>query len=150
MAEHREPERLEAILALLRRRGGRLTPTRRAIVSALVAAGDHLTADDITDTVRRAHPDLALTTVYRCLETLEELGVVEHVHLGHGRAAYHLASEDHQHLVCEACGTVVEVPTRLFDDLAATLDAGYGFSIRPHHFAVPGRCSACRKAGASL
>ena len=145
-----EPERLEPILTLLRRRGGRLTSTRRAIVAALVAAGEHLTAEDITDTVRRAHPDLALTTVYRCLEALEELGVVEHVHLGHGRAVYHLASEDHQHLVCERCGVVVEVPTRLFADLAATLEAGYGFAIRPNHFAVPGRCSACRDAGVSL
>ena len=150
MAGQGNPERLEAILDLLRRRGGRLTPTRRAIVAALVAAGEHITADDITDRVRRAHPDLALTTVYRCLDALEELGVVEHVHLGHGRAVYHLASQDHQHLMCERCGLVVEVPTRVFADLAAALDARYGFAIRPNHFAVPGLCSACRKASVSL
>ena len=141
-----EHERVDAILRLLRERGGRLTVARRAIITALLDAEGHVTADDLTAAVQRAHPDVHLTTIYRCLDTLEELGVVDHVHLGHGRAVYHLATETHQHLVCEQCQAVVEVPDSLFADLGTRLQAEYGFSIRPHHFAVLGRCAACRSA----
>lgn len=145
-----EPHRLDAILALLRERGGRLTNARRAIITALLAARGHVTADDLTAAVQRAHPDVHLTTIYRCLDTLEDLGVVDHVHLGHGRAVYHLADEAHQHLMCEDCGAVVEVPDALFADLAGRLQADYGFAIRPHHFAVLGRCQACQAASVTV
>ena len=138
-----DPDRLERILELLRRRGGRVTRARRAIVAALLGSSSHLTADQLTGAVQREQPDVHLSTVYRCLEALEELGVVDHVHLGHGRAVYHLTDEPHQHLVCEVCGAVVEVPDALFDDLATRLRADYAFAIRPHHFAVLGRCAAC-------
>jgi Fur family transcriptional regulator, ferric uptake regulator len=139
-----QPLRLESILTLLRERGGRLTTARKAIITELLDARGHVTADDLTAAVQRAHPDVHLTTIYRCLDTLEELGVVDHVHLGHGRAVYHLADEPHQHLVCDDCGAVVEVPDALFEDLAGRLQADYGFAIRPHHFAVLGRCDACQ------
>ncbi len=143
MSGARQTDRLEAIVELLRRRGGRLTSARRAIITALLSARGHITADELTGAVQQAHPDVHLTTIYRCLDTLEELGVVDHVHLGHGRAVYHLTDENHQHLVCEACGTVVEVPDATFADLAGRLRAEYGFAIRPHHFAVLGRCREC-------
>lgn len=139
-----ERDRLDAILGLLRERGGRLTIARRAIIAALLDAEGHVTADDLTAAVQRAHPEVHLTTIYRCLDTLEELGVVDHVHLGHGRAVYHLAHETHQHLVCEHCETVVEVPDSFFAALADSLQAEYGFAIRPHHFAVLGRCAGCQ------
>jgi len=138
-----DPERLERILDLLRRRGGRVTAARRAIVSALLGSAGHLTADELTGAVQRAEPDVHMSTVYRCLDALEELGVVDHVHLGHGRAVYHLTDEPHQHLVCEVCGAVIEVPDALFDQLAARLRTDYDFAIRPHHFAVLGRCATC-------
>jgi Fur family ferric uptake transcriptional regulator len=144
-----DDNRLDGILSLLRQRGGRLTAARRAIIAALLDAEGHVTADDLTAAVQRAHPDVHLTTIYRCLDTLEELGVVEHVHLGHGRAVYHLATDTHQHLVCEQCQAVVEVPDSLFADLGERLEAQYGFSMRLNHFAVLGRCAACRAASAS-
>jgi Fur family transcriptional regulator, ferric uptake regulator len=136
-------ERLDRILGMLRERGGRLTTARRAIITALVGSGSHVTADELSATVREAHHDVHLTTIYRCLETLEGMGVVDHVHLGHGRAVYHLNDELHQHLVCDRCQVVVEVPDSLFDDLAARVRGEYGFTIRPHHFAVLGRCAEC-------
>lgn len=139
-----DAERLDGILALLRARGGRLTTARRAIITALVSSSSHVTADELSATVRATQPDVHLTTIYRCLDTLEEMGVVDHVHLGHGRAVYHLNDELHQHLVCERCQAVVEVPDSLFDDLAARVKGSYGFTIRPHHFAVLGRCAECQ------
>ena len=136
-------ERLERILTLLRARGGRVTTARRAIIAALLGARSHVTADELAGTVQAAHPDVHLSTIYRCLEALEELEVVEHVHLGHGRAVYHLADETHQHLVCDACGAVVEVPDAVFDALAGRLRKEFGFRVDPGHFARAGRCAAC-------
>ena len=136
--------RRDRILAELREGGGRVTKARLALVDALLDASGHVTAEDLAAAVQAEHPDVHRSTIYRTLDALERAGIVDHVHLGHGRAVYHLADDAHQHLVCEACGHVVEVPDRLFDDLAARLRKGYGFTIRPHHFAVLGRCRACR------
>lgn len=132
-----------AILERLRAAGGRVTGPRRAVVAALLAADGHVTADDIALAVQADDPDVHLSTVYRTLDALEQVGVVEHVHLGHGRAVYHLADDPHQHLVCEGCGTVVEAPHDLFAEVAAHVQATYRFHLRPHHFAVLGRCEGC-------
>lgn len=135
--------RLERILGLIRTRGGRVTAARRALVDALVRADAHVTADDLAAVVQAEHPDVHRSTIYRTLDALERMGVVDHVHLGHGRAVYHLADQAHQHLVCEKCGSVLEVPDALFAPLAAEVEARYRFRIRPKHFAVLGRCAGC-------
>lgn len=139
-------DRLDRILEQLRTGGGRITPARRALVTALLEARSHVTADDLAETVQRSHPDVHRSTIYRTLDALEDLGVVDHVHLGHGRAVYHLLDDPHQHLVCEVCETVIEVPDELFRSLAAELARDHGFMLRPNHFAVLGRCSACAAA----
>ena len=141
------PERLDRILEQLRAGGGRITPARRALVGALLAADSHVTADDLAEVVQRSHPDVHQSTIYRTLDVLEELGVVDHVHLGHGRAVYHLLDDPHQHLVCEVCEDVIEVPDALFRPLAEELARDYGFTLRPNHFAVLGRCAACASSG---
>jgi Fe2+ or Zn2+ uptake regulation protein len=140
-------ERLERIVTLLRAGGGRVTSARRALVEALLAADAHMTADDLAARVQSAHPEVHRSTVYRTLDALERLGVVVHSHLGHGGGVYHLADERHQHLVCEECGTVVEVPDAVFTPLARTVRRRYGFTIEPGHFALVGRCAACAQAG---
>jgi Fur family transcriptional regulator, ferric uptake regulator len=137
-------ERLERILDELRSGGGRVTTARRALVEALLDGGSHLTADDLAARVQVAHPEVHRSTVYRTLDALERLGVVVHSHLGHGGGVYHLADEQHQHLVCEGCGTVVEVPDDVFAPLAAVVRRRYGFTIEPGHFVLVGRCRACR------
>ncbi len=135
--------RLERILAMFRDRGGRVTTPRRAIITGLLESGSHVTADELTATVQTAHPDVHTSTIYRCLASLEDLGVVDHVHLGHGRAVYHLSDETHQHLVCESCGTVVEVPDTVFTGLAKGIQKQFGFMVQPRHFAISGRCRSC-------
>jgi Fur family transcriptional regulator, ferric uptake regulator len=136
-------QRLHRILDQLRARGGRITTARRALVTALVEAEAHVTADDLAEQVQRSHPDVHRSTIYRTLDALEELGVVDHVHLGHGRAVYHLLDDPHQHLVCDVCGFVIEAPDSLFQPLADALRADYGFVLRSNHFAVLGRCADC-------
>jgi Fur family transcriptional regulator, ferric uptake regulator len=139
--------RLESLVGELRTRGTRVTSARRALLAALVdAEHHHLSAQDIAAAVQRAVPDVHLSTIYRSLDSLEALGIVDHVHFGHGRAIYHLSDEPHQHLLCEMCGAVVGVPDDVFAELAATVRRAYGFVIRPHHFAVVGRCAHCAAA----
>lgn len=138
-----QEERLARILDALREKGGRLTPARRTIVTALVEAGTHVTADELAATVQERLPDVHLSTIYRTLERLEELGVIEHVHLGHGRAVYHLTDERHHHLVCDQCGWVTGVPSDLFDDVATSVKKHYGFVLDPTHFSLGGRCKTC-------
>ena len=70
--------------------------------------------------------------------------MVEHVHLGHGPSTYHLTGDGHQHLLCDRCGKVIEVPDDTFAPLAAQLAADYGFQIHPRHFAIMGLCRRCQ------
>ncbi len=136
-------EQAEPILRMLRAQGGRVTTGRRAILEAFLGIGGHVTAEALTARVQATQPDVHESTVYRFLDELERLNVVDHVHLGHGPAVYHLASDAHHHLVCDGCGTVVEVPDELFADLRVRLQSDFGFSLQPRHFAVTGRCGAC-------
>src|SRR4051812_18486473 len=106
-------DRVEAILADLRGRGERITPARRAVVETLVDAKGHLTATELVERVHDTAPGAHLATIYRTMDVLERLGVVEHTHLGHGRAIYHLADDMHAHLVCEQCGAVVQASPKL-------------------------------------
>jgi Fe2+ or Zn2+ uptake regulation protein len=133
----------DAIVADLRAQGVRVTTVRRAVITELASDHAHQSAEDLANAVHADHPDIHRSTIYRTLDSLEKLGVVDHVHLGHGRAVYHLAAEAHHHLLCEECGRVVHAPADLFDQLGAEVLERYGFRMRPDHFAVVGRCREC-------
>ena len=137
---------MERILALLRHGGGRVTTARRAVLSALLeGARRHVSAEELAAAVHAENPAVHLSTVYRTLDALERLGVVTHVHLGHGRAIYHLTDELHHHAVCEACGDVLQLPDSIFGDVQATLRESWGFALDAHHFALVGRCTTCAR-----
>jgi Fur family ferric uptake transcriptional regulator len=137
------PERVALLCDALRARGERLTPARRRVLEVLAASAEHVTADDVLDQVQRTNPEVHRATVYRTLDTLTRLGITEHTHLGHGPAVYHLVDDLHQHLVCEACGRVIEAPATLFRGVERRLRDDYGFTMRPLHFAIVGRCRRC-------
>jgi Fe2+ or Zn2+ uptake regulation protein len=136
---------VEGILSRFTEAGGRRTASRQAIVEAVVGAGSHLTADEIARVVQARFPSVNLSTVYRTLEALEDLRVVDHVHLGHGRAVYHLTDESHQHLFCERCERVEEVPIAKLRPLFSLLEEEHGFELDRRHFAIVGRCRACAR-----
>jgi Fur family transcriptional regulator, ferric uptake regulator len=137
------PGTVEEVLALVRARGGRATASRRILLEVLFEADEHLTAEELTRAVQSRAPDVHLSTIYRNLEDLQDLGVIAHTHLGHGPATYQLASLAHAHFLCESCGTSFEAPDELFQGLAAAASQRFGFTIDPHHFAILGRCSSC-------
>jgi Fur family transcriptional regulator, ferric uptake regulator len=135
---------IEDVLAGLRERGGRATPARRLLLTALFRDHQHRSAEELAQEVHAQAPDVNISTIYRNLDELVRLGVVDRSHLGGGAAAYHLASATHGHLVCEQCGFMIEVPSELFRDIAETLAGRYGFAASPHRFAVIGRCADCQ------
>ncbi len=135
--------RLEEVLGRIRSAGDRVTVARRAVVAALLASDGHATAEGLLARVQADHPEVHQATIYRNLEALERLGLVEHTHFGHGPAVYHLADALHQHLVCEVCGIVTEVPPTLLDPVEEAVRTTYGFVMRSRHFAVVGRCATC-------
>lgn len=137
--------RLESIKNLIRSAGGRATATRLAIVETMIDASDHMTADELAGEVRRRFPTINRSTVYRTLGFLEEAGIVDHVHLGHGRAVYHLADKDHQHLVCESCAAVTEIPINELRSLKNQLERDHRFALDTRHFAIVGLCERCRR-----
>jgi Fur family transcriptional regulator, ferric uptake regulator len=127
----------------LRSRGYRLTPQRQLVLEAVSRLG-HATPEDLSVEVRKTASGLNISTVYRSLELLEELGLVRHAHLGHGAPTYHLASDDdHIHLVCRDCGRVQEVRPTVMDDVVGRLSSEHGFVVDVSHFAVFGRCADC-------
>ena len=121
------------------------SPPRGGLVDCLFEGTRHRTAEELTTEVQTLAPDVHMSTIYRNLDELERLGVVVHAHLGHGPALYHLASETHGHLVCEACGSMIEAPEDYFVGLASAARSHYGFTIDPRHFAVLGHCADCAR-----
>lgn len=127
----------------LRQRGYRLTPQRQLVLEA-VDALEHATPDDILCEVRRTASGVNISTVYRTLELLEELGLVSHAHLGHGAPTYHLADRHHHiHLVCRDCTNVIEADVDVVAEFTAKLRDTFGFETDMKHFAIFGRCADC-------
>jgi Fur family ferric uptake transcriptional regulator len=112
-------------------------------VAALLGSGGHVTADDLAAEVQLSHPETALSTVYRTMEVLERAGLVEHLHTGTGPAVWHLTGHDHQHLVCQVCGAVVEVGDAEMAGLVSHVEEQFGFVLDTRHFALVGRCASC-------
>jgi Fur family transcriptional regulator, ferric uptake regulator len=86
-----------------------------------------------------------VSTVYRTLELLEQLGLVTHTHLDHGAPRYHLAAEaEHVHLVCRQCEQVTEVDKSAAAPLVAALEQSEGFQTDVGHLTIYGLCAACQ------
>ena len=132
--------------AELRARGYRLTPQRQLVLEAVAELG-HATPEDISVAVRKTASGVNISTVYRTLELLEELGLVQHAHLSHGAPTYSMSGDhDHVHLVCRNCGAIEEASTDLIQDVVTRLAQDRNFSVDVGHVALFGRCGACASA----
>jgi len=127
----------------IRQRGLRLTPQRELVLAAVRELG-HSTPEEISAHVRKQHPGINLSTVYRNLDTLEKAGFVVHAHLGHGGATFHAADEaSHLHLVCGSCGNVSEAELTTATEFVEKLVLEHGFHTDISHFAIYGQCQTC-------
>jgi Fe2+ or Zn2+ uptake regulation protein len=132
------------ILSAIRGATKRVTVAKRTVAEVLVAAPDHLTAEEITQEVQSRQPDVSPSTVYRILEEFEALQIVVHAHLDQHAAVFHLAGAVHGHLTCDECGATFEIPAAHFDALSKDLMHTFGFMLDRHHVAVTGTCEFCQ------
>jgi Fur family ferric uptake transcriptional regulator len=127
----------------LRSRGYRLTPQRQLVLEAVTELG-HATPEDVHAWVRDRASGVNISTVYRTLELLEELGLVKHAHLSHGAPTYHAAAApEHVHLICRDCGAVSEVEPAFVAPLVEKLKADQGFIADVGHLTIFGSCAEC-------
>jgi Fur family transcriptional regulator, ferric uptake regulator len=117
--------------------------TQRQLVLEAVSALEHATPERICGYVQRTAPSVNITTVYRALDLLSELGLVRHTHIGHGAPVYTTDGHEHLHLVCHRCGDVSQAPGGLLDGVAELLRASNGFRLDATHLALSGTCGSC-------
>lgn len=134
----------------LRASGQRLTPQRLLILELLYAHGDHATADELFAAAHERYPYLNISTVYRTLELLRDIGIVAETDLGDGKRQFALLSDDrHHHLICLNCGYVHQIDDQPFEGLRGALRESHGFEARIDHLAIFGTCQTCAASGAS-
>jgi Fur family transcriptional regulator, ferric uptake regulator len=138
-------------MAAIRARGLRLSAARRLVLEALFAADGPVSAEQVADGIGGRVPRSDLASVYRNLETLEELGLVRHVHLGHGPGLYALTRDgEREYLVCDRCGALRAVEPSALDGLRAEIESSFGFHARFTHFPIVGLCPDCSKEGTDV
>jgi Fe2+ or Zn2+ uptake regulation protein len=127
----------------VRAQGLRLSAARRLVLEALYAADAPIAADEIADGLGGRLPRSDLASVYRNLETLEQVGLVRHVHLGHGAGRYTPSGRPCDFLVCERCESVTAVDPRRLDAARDAIRLATGFAAHFHHFPISGLCAGC-------
>ncbi|WP_315067231.1 Fur family transcriptional regulator [uncultured Clostridium sp.] len=141
---------MDALKEDLKKKGYKLTPQRRSIVDTIIDnEGQHLTAEEIYDKVKKSCPEIGLATVYRTILLLEELGVISRLELNDGCSRYEILHSNethrHHHLICNICHKVLEVQDDLLEDLEVDIQNRYKFKILDHSVKFYGICDECQK-----
>ncbi|MBE0425911.1 MAG: transcriptional repressor [Nitrospirae bacterium] len=135
--------------------GYRLTMPRQVIMDVLSQTSEHLSAEDIYLAVHKIYPAIGLTTVYRTLEILVQMGLVFKFDFGDGRARYELSEGPksighHHHLVCSGCGRIIDYTDFIDDEVELLkktekgLSKKYNFKITNHLIQFYGLCDKCQ------
>jgi Fur family ferric uptake transcriptional regulator len=133
-------------ISALRASGCRVTTARRAVVETVAPAERALTPTDVHRMARVQHPALGLVTVYRTLEKLEGLGLIQRVHQDGGCQAFISAGSGHQHmLLCEHCGKVIYFEGDDLEPLMTRVARQTGYAIQEHWLQLVGICQHCQE-----
>jgi len=139
-------EHFRDIASALSKQGYRLTPQRLMILEAIEKSDDHISAEEVYSQVVARYPNVNISTVYRTLDLLKQLGLVTETDLGGGRFRYHPANKGHHHhLVCKQCGAIIDLGESLLAPLEEGLLREHGFLADLRHLAITGLCSGCRQ-----
>jgi Fur family ferric uptake transcriptional regulator len=141
------PASVPAAITTLRVRGLRVSSARRLVLEALFAADAPVPAEAIADGLGGRFPASDLASVYRNLDTLEQIGLVHHFHVAHGPGLYALSGR-HQagYVACERCGAHRPLDHATVAQVAAVLRAACGYEPQLVHFPIVGRCPECDHA----
>ena len=137
---------LDALESSVRRAGCRITPQRDLILRALCELDGHASAERVHERVIAGQPRINLSTVYRALERLRDLGILSQIDLGRQCAEFEIVGDrPHHHLVCEECGNTLELDCDVLQPLEQELRRRYGFLVNLNHLALFGTCPDCQK-----
>lgn len=141
---------LSNLRQMFREREYKLTPQRQIILQVFIDNRDkHLSAEDVHNIVRQQSNDIGLATVYRTLELLSELDILQKMDFGDGRSRYEMnetsTPHHHHHLICLYCGKVIEFEDDLLDDLENKISKKSSFTIVDHQVKFYGYCRECRE-----
>jgi Fur family ferric uptake transcriptional regulator len=133
----------ESVLNSLRAHGLRISTARRLVVHTLFAAPGPLSAEQVA-AGQNGSPPLDLASVYRNLETLEELGLVQHLRIRDRPGRWALArAGEREYLACERCGALVDADPRELAEVRAEIRKRFGYEVRFSRFPVIGLCADC-------
>ena len=133
----------DTVLDLLRSRGLRMTPQRRAVIAEIMAAQGHISPTAVSKRVRERVPGVNPSTIYRTLDLLEELGVLSHAHLESGPEYHRRSESQHVHLTCSRCGSEDALSMAEASRLKRLVATHRGFQPDLTHFAISGLCAGC-------
>ena len=142
----------EKVKDLLREKGLKVTSQRLMVLNIPSAHGGRApTVEEIYDLAKEESPEIGLATIYRTVQVLLELHVIEKVTFDDGFARYELNGEEtgsghrHHHAICTQCGKVYSLETDLLDTLEKQVFESLGFEVTDHEVKLYGLCSACRR-----
>ena len=133
---------LEALQGAGHRRGG----ARTAVVEALARHNCAVTALELDDELRRRRPPVGRASVYRALEQLEQLGLVQRIEVCRGTAGYERVDPDghhHHHAICRDCGRMVPFEDPTLERAIGELSRSLSFDVTEHDVVLRGRCERC-------
>lgn len=140
---------LSSVYRKLEEGSKRLTPQRELIIKIFLGhPGEHLSAEEVHRLVKEAFSDIGLATVYRTLELLTNLEILQRIHFNDGRSRYELNMEEvhrHHHMVCLRCGRVEEFAEDLLERLEEKIFAQRGFRVMDHELKFFGVCKTCAR-----
>lgn len=143
---------LQEAIARLSEMDYKITPQRRAVLQAFFSHADrHLSADEVLEIVKLTNPEMGLATIYRTVELLAEVEILEKLHFGDGRTRYELSSageHHHHHLICVDCGSLMEFEDDLLENVEKAITSKLGFKILDHQLKVMGLCPDCQRKAA--
>ncbi|MEW6083591.1 MAG: Fur family transcriptional regulator [Chloroflexota bacterium] len=135
----------ELWLDQLQENGYRLTAARRTVVNLVAGASRALTPLEVFEKARKKNPALGLVSVYRTLEKLEELNLIQRVHQPGGCQAFIAASRGHEHLLlCKNCGEVAFFEGDDLDGLIQSISKKTGYKVSEHWLQLFGLCANCQ------
>lgn len=142
---------LEQIQECLHQHGYKMTPQRKEIIEVLLHSQEHLSAEDVYSLLRLQKKNIGLATVYRTMELLYEIKVIDKVSFGDQTIRYEWKKESlshaHHHLFCTGCGKIIELDDDLLAPLRPQIADQYHFFLDDHPLALYGLCEACQKRG---
>jgi Fur family ferric uptake transcriptional regulator len=135
-----------ALAAYIEEKGLKRSRQRDRIAQVFFATPGHVTVEELVARVRREDPRISVATVYRTMKLLSECGLAAGRQFGDGQTRYEPAGqrEHHDHLICTACGTIVEFANERIETLQASVARSHGFEVESHKLELYGRCERCR------